>query len=173
MAHTGRPGDIPSVCSALAFSSGRAIWPIMAYTVRMSMSVHTTAPCSTCIFGVCLCCLPVLIWMNFRSFDCLLAPQGGITLTTRVFRSQHYTLSNSYKLVRAPRLLCRCRPPHESHMMQRLQALCPAHRSHTVPSVHRFRFAPPALSQTAFCQPRSLRLPRSSPLLPFWSVAFL
>ena len=58
----------------------------------------------------------------------------------------HYTLSNSYKLVRAPRLLCRCRPPHESHMVQRLQALCPDHRSHTVPAVHRFRRVPPALS---------------------------
>ena len=62
---------------------------------------------------------------------CLLAPQGGITLTTRAIRSHNYTLSNSCKLVRAPRLLCRCWPPHENHMVQRLQALCPAHRSHT------------------------------------------
>ena len=32
---------------------------------------------------------------------------------------------------------------------------------------------PPALSQVTLCQPRSLRLPRSSPLLHFWSVASL
>ena len=35
-------------------------------------------------------------------------------------------------------------------MVQRLQALCPAHRLHTVPSVHRFRRAPLALSQVIF-----------------------
>ena len=92
--------------------------------------------------------------MNFSTCGCLLAPQCGITLTTRVFRSQHYTLSNSYKLVRAPRPLCRCRPPHGSHMVQRLQALCLAHRLHTAPSVHRFRRAPPALSQVTLCQLR-------------------
>ena len=107
------------------------------------------------------------IWMNFRTCGCLLAPQGGITLTTRVFRSQHYTLSNSYMLVRAPRPLCRYRPPHGSHTVQRLQALCSVHRLHTVPSVHRFRRAPTALSQLTLCQPRSLRPPRSSPFAEF------
>ena len=111
--------------------------------------------------------------MNLSACGCLLAPLSGITLTTRAIRSQHYTLFNSYLLVRPPRLLCRCRPPHESHMVQRLQVLCPAHRSHTAPSVHRFRWAPPALSQVTFCQLRSLRLPRSSPLLRSWSVASL
>ena len=44
------------------------------------------------------------------------------------------TLSNSYKLVRAPRLLCRHWPPHRSPMVQRLHVLCPAHSYHTVPS---------------------------------------
>ena len=43
-------------------------------------------------------------------------------------------------------------------MVQRLQALCLAHSLHTVPSVHRFKRAPPALSQVTLCQPRSLRL---------------
>ena len=38
-------------------------------------------------------------------------------------------------------------PPHGSHMLQRLQALCPAHRLHTVPSVHRFRRVPLAPPQ--------------------------
>ena len=38
---------------------------------------------------------------------------------------------------------------------------------------HRFGRAPPALSQMAFCQLRSLRLPRSSPFAAFWSVASL
>ena len=42
-----------------------------------------------------------------------------------------------------------------------------------MPSVHRFRRAPPALSQVTLCQPRSPRLPRSSPLPHSWSVASL
>ena len=145
----------------------------MANIVHMSVFVHTTAPCSICLFGVCPRCLPVLTWTNLSACGCLLAPLSGITLTTRAIRSQHFILFNSYKLVRAPRLLCRCRPPHESHMVQRLQVLCPAHRSHSVPSVHRFRWAPRALSQETFCQLRSLRLPRSSPLQHSWSVASL
>ena len=108
--------------------------------------------------------LSVLRWKNSSMCSSLTAPHGGITLTTWVFRTPHHTLSNSYKLVRAPRPLCRYWPPHECHMVQRLQALCPAHRLHTVSSVHRFRRAPLALSQVTLCQPRSLRPPRSSPL---------
>ena len=45
-------------------------------------------------------------------------------------------------------------------MMQRLQVLCPAHRSRSALPIHKFRWTPPALSQMTFCQPRSLRLPR-------------
>ena len=107
-------------------------------------------------YSVRLYCPTVPIWMNFRTCGCLLAPQGGITLTTRAFRSQHCILFNSYKLVRPLRLLCRYWLPHGSHMVQRLQALCPAHRLHTVPSVHRSRRAPPALSQVTLSQPRTL-----------------
>ena len=88
-------------------------------------------------------------------------------------RNTLYILSNSYMLVRAPHHLCRCRPPHESHMVQRLQVLCPAHRSHSVLPIHRFRRTTPALSQVTSCQPRSLRLPRSSPLPNSYSVASL
>ena len=113
--------------------------------------------------------LPALAKM--RACGCLLAPLSGISLTTRAIRSQHYILFNSYKLVRPPRLLCRCRPPHENHMVQRLQVLCPAHRSHSVLLIHRFRWTPPALSQVTFCQLRSVRLPRSPPLLHSLSVA--
>ena len=145
----------------------------MAYVVHMLVSGHTTARCSICLLGVCLCCLPVLTWTNLSACGCLLAPLIGITLITRAIRSQHYILSNSYKLVRAPRPLCRCRPPHESHMVQRFQVLCLAHRSHSVLPIHRFRWTPPALSQVTFCQLRSLKLPCSSPLLHFWSVASL
>ena len=124
-------------------------------------------------FCVRLRCHPVSIWMDISTCGFLLAPQGGITRTARASRTPHHTLSNSHNLVRAPRSLCRNRPPHGSHMMQCLQALCLAHRLHTAPSAHRFRPAPPALSQVTLCQPRSLRLPRSSPLLHFWSVASL
>ena len=103
----------------------------------MSVPTHTTVRCSTSLSlsGVCLRYLSVLGWTNSRMCGSLTAPHGGITLATRVFRSQHCNLSNSCKLVRAPSPLCRYRPPHGSHMVQRLQALCPAHRLHTVPSV--------------------------------------
>ena len=53
------------------------------------------------LFCVRLRCSSVSIWMNFSSCGCLLAPQGGITLTTSAVRSQHHILSNSCKLVRA------------------------------------------------------------------------
>ena len=53
------------------------------------------------LFCVRFRCSSVSIWMNFSACGCLLAPQGGITLTTRAVRSQHYILSNSCKLVRA------------------------------------------------------------------------
>ena len=88
-------------------------------------------------------CLPSLSFCAHMACDSLLAPLSGITLPTRAIRSQHYILFNSYKLVRAPRLLCRCRPPHECHMVQRLQVLCPAHRLHLVLPILRFRRAHP------------------------------
>ena len=52
-----------------------------------------------------------------------------------------------------------------------LQALCPASMLHTVPSVHRFRRAPLALSQVPLCQPRSLRPPCNSLLSNSLSAA--
>ena len=128
----------------------------------MSVLTHTTARCGSSFLVFAL-----------AVFLCSLDEPQCMRLTTRVIRSQHYTLFKSYTLVRLPRLLCRCRPPHESHMMQGLQVLCPAHRSHSVRPVHRFRWVPPALPQVTSCQLRSLRLPRTSPLLPFWSVASL
>ena len=139
MAHTERPGDIPSVCIAPAF--------------RQVVRFGTSRP----ILFTCLClCAPQLL-----AASAFLCP------------SQLYILCNSYKLVRAPRPLCRCRPPQDSHIVQRLQVLCPAHRPRSVLLIHMFGRAPPALSQMAFCQLLSLRLPRNSPLLPFWSVASL
>ena len=116
------------------------------------------------LFGIFPRCPSVFTWTNLRACDSLLAPLSGITLPTRAIRSQYYIPPNSYKLVRAPRLLCRCRPPHDCHMVQRLQVLCPAHRLHLVLPILRFRRVPPALSQVTFCQLRLLRLPRSSPL---------
>ena len=168
-----RPRHIPSVCIAQAFRQ----------VVRLGASWSVLFPClclhthhsslRLLLFGVCPRCPLVLTWMNLSACGCLLAPLSGITLTTRAIRSQDYTLFNSYRLVRPPRPLCKCRHPHETHMVQRLQVLCPAHRSHSVPPVHRFRWGPPALSQVTFCQLRSLRLPRSSPLPHSWSVASL
>ena len=48
-----------------------------------------------------------------------------------------------------------------------------AHRPRSVLPIHRFGWTPPAPPQMTFCQPRSLGLPRSSPLLLFWSVPSL
>ena len=130
----------------------------MACNVHMSVLFHTTAPCGVSLFGVCLRCFCVPIWMNIRTCGCLMAPHGGITSTTPVFLTPHHTLSSSYNLVRAPRPLCRYRPPtRESHGAA-------THRLHTVPSVHRFIRAPLALSQVTLCQSRSLRPPHNSPL---------
>ena len=84
----------------------------MAYIVHMSVFVHTTAPCSICFSVFVFVVPPCPYGRTSRTCGCLLAAQGGITLTTRAIRSQIYILSNSYKLVRAPRLLCRCRLPH-------------------------------------------------------------
>ena len=174
----GDPVDIPSVyivpafCQVVRFGTS---WPFL-FTC---LCLHTSQLVAASAYSVSVFIVfSVPKWTNFRTCGfrtcgCLLAPLSGITLTTRAIRSQHYILSNSYKLVRAPCLLCRCRPPHESHMVQRLQVLCPAHRSHSVLPILRFRWTPPALSQVTFCQLRSLRLPRSSPLLHSWSVAFL
>ena len=64
----------------------------MVCIVHMSVLVHTTAPRSICpCVRLCRCSVP--IWMNFRTFGCLLASQGGITLTTRVHRSLSTTVS--------------------------------------------------------------------------------
>ena len=43
----------------------------------------------------------------------------SVFLTTRVSGPQHYIVSNSYKLVRAPRRLCSYWPPHRSPTAQR------------------------------------------------------
>ena len=107
--------------------------------------------------------------------QCMRLPHGTTgwnhSYYTGIPHSAPHTLFNSCKLVRPPRLLCRCRAPHGSHMVQRLQTLCLAHRLHTVPSLHKLRRAPLALSQVTSCQPCSLRPPRNSPLLSSWSVA--
>ena len=90
------------------------------------------------------------------------APHGGITLATRVSGPQHHIVSNSYKLVRAPRPLRSHGPPHRRPTALRRQAPCPFHSYHEVPSAHKFRRAPLAVSQAMSCQLRSLRPPRSS-----------
>ena len=58
-------------------------------------SQHVAASPFSC---VCLRYLSVLRWKNSPT-----APHCGITLTTRVSGPQHYIVSNSYKLVQAPR----------------------------------------------------------------------
>ena len=166
-------GPVTSQCvHCTGFSSGRSTWRHHGlHCSHVCVCAHH-CPLQHLPSCVRLRCPSVPIWMNARTCGFLLA-QGGITLTTRASRTPHHTLSSSHNLVRAPYPVLRNRPPHGSHMVQRLQAPCPALRIHTVPSAHRFRRPPPALSQVTLCQPRSLRLPRSSPLPNSWSVASL
>ena len=133
--------------------------------IRMSLPVHIIAHCSISIFGVCLRYLSVLRWKNSRICGSLTAPRGGITLTTGAFRSPHCTLSNSYKLVRAPSSLCRHWPPHRSPVAQRPQALCPAHRLHTKCHQSTVSEAATQLSSAEFLE-RCILFLRASPPRP-------
>ena len=145
----------------------------MVCVVHMSVFVHTTAPCSIC-FSVFVFVVPPCpcgrtsehadaSW-HHRVESLLLHGQSALSVTFSP------TVTSWCGL---PRLLCRCRLAHGSHMVQRLHALCPAHRSRSVLPIPRFRRAPPALSQVTLCQPCLLRLPRISPLPHSWSVASL
>ena len=154
------------------FLSGRAIGHMMACIVHIS--VRTDIAACFCISLWCLrSSLSVLRWKSIRMCGRLLAPLSGITLTTRAFRTSHHTLSNSYILVRAPRLPVQTLASTRESYGPASSSSVSYRKSHTVPSVHRFRWTPPALSQVTFCQLRLLRLPRSSPLLHSWSVASL
>ena len=116
---------------------GRVTRHFTVSTVHMSLLAHITARCGSSIFCVFFRHLSVLRWENSRMCSSLTALHGGITLTSRVSGSQHHFLSNSYKLVRAPRRLRSHWLPHRSPTAQRPQALCPAH-SHTVPTADTF-----------------------------------
>ena len=59
------------------------------YCSHVCACTHTTARCSISLFGVCPRCFSVLTWKNIRTRGCLVAPQGGITLTTRASRTPH------------------------------------------------------------------------------------
>ena len=128
----------------------------------MSLRAHITASCGSSLFGVYLRYVSVLRWKNSSMCSSLTAPHGGITLAKRISGSQHHIVSNSYKVVRAPRRLRSHWPPHRSATAQRPQAPCPAHSYHTVPPAHKFRRAPLEMSQAMQCQLRSLKPPRSS-----------
>ena len=90
--------------------------------------------------------LSVLRWKSIRMCGRLLAPLSGITLTTRATHSLHYTLPNSYMMIRSPRLCSHWSPPRRLTAL-RPQALCPAHSYHTASSAHMFLRAPLATSQ--------------------------
>ena len=81
--------------------------------------------------GVCIRHFSVLRWKSSRTCRSPTGLHGGITLATREFLgSQHYIVSNSHKLVRAPRRLRSPCPSHRSRTAQRLQAPCPARSNH-------------------------------------------
>ena len=75
-------------------------------------------------------------------------PLSGIALTIRAIHSLHYTLSNSYMMIRSPRLCSHWSPPRQLTTL-RPQALCPAHSYRTV-------------SSACSCGPRSQRHRRSN-----------
>ena len=113
----------------------------------------TSQLASASLFGVCV---RHFLFSDGRASEMcgrLLAPLSGITLT-RATHSLHYTLSNSYMMIRSPRL-CSHWPPHRSPTAQRSQAPCPAHSYHTVSSAHKFLRAPLAMS-TGEAMPTSL-----------------
>ena len=88
-------------------------------------------------FVVCLRHFSVFRWKNSRTYRSPTGLHGGITLATQVFLgSQHYIVSNSYKLARVPRRLRSPSPSHRSRTAQRLQAPCPARSRHSALSVH-------------------------------------
>ena len=66
----------------------RLAWPL-------SLSAHITARCGSSHFCVCHRYLSVFRWKSSRICSRLTAPHGGITLSTRVYGSQHYTLQQS------------------------------------------------------------------------------
>ena len=105
------------------FLSGRAIGHMMACIVHIS--VRTDIAACFCISLWCLrSSLSVLRWKSIRMCGRLLAPLSGITLTTRATHSLHYTLSNSYMMIRSPRLCSHWSRPRRLTAL-RPQALCP------------------------------------------------
>ena len=156
-------------CALYQLLSGLAIWHMMANIVHISVPTHIAA-----CFYISLWCLrlslSVLRWKSIRISDRLLAPLSGITLTVRATHSLHYTLPNSYMMIRSPRLRSHWSPPRRLTAL-RSQALCPAHSYHTVSSAHMFLRAPLATSQAKQCQLRSVRPSRSSHSLSSYSAA--
>ena len=98
-------------------------------------------------FGVCPRHFSSLRWKNSRTHRSPTGLHGGITLATRAFLgSQHYSVTNSYKLESVPRRLRSPCPSHRSRTAQRLQAPCPHCSRHSAPSAHKFWRAPQAMS---------------------------
>ena len=103
IAHTVGPRDISGVCIALAYRQVVRIgasWPVL-FTCLCLHTPQLVAASSFSVFAFSV--FFVLTWKNIRTCGCLMAPQGGITLTTRAFRTPHHTLSNSDNVVRSPR----------------------------------------------------------------------
>ena len=111
-------------------------------------------------FGVCLRHFSVLRWKDSRTYRSPTGLHGGITLVTRVFGSQLYIVSNSYKLVRVPRRLSSPGPSHRIRKGQRLRAPCPARSRHSALSAHKFWRSPQAMfahrwGHCALCLPHT------------------
>ena len=161
---------LPGVCIALAFRQVvrlGASWPVL-FTCLCLFTPQLLAA------SALLCPLSLFSRAHMEEHQNMRLPLGTTGWNHSYYTGNPHSALHSLQQLQAGASspsLCRYRPPHGSHMVQRLQALCPAQKLNTVPSVHRFRRAPSALSQVTFCQPRSLRLPRSSPLPHSWSVA--
>ena len=149
-------------------------WPLLFTCL---CPAHITDRCS-----ISLWCLPssfsVLRWKNSRMCGCLLAPLSGITewnhsYYTGISLSALHSLQQLQAGSSSPPSVQMSASTRVSHGAAPSSSVsCPTGHTQCCPSTGSDG-APPALPHVTFCQLRLLRLPRSSPLLLFWSVASL
>ena len=137
----------------------------MAFFVHMSVPPHVTACCSISLWR-----LPSLF------FSSLMEEQQNVRLPLGTTEWNHsYCTGNSLSTLHSLQQLhagASTPPPAQMSGSTRVSHGAAPSNSVSCPQVT-LSATPPTLSQVTFCQLRSLRLPRSSPLLHSWSVEFL
>ena len=168
MAHTGRPGDIPSVCIVPAFCQVvrcGASWPILS----TCLCLHTSLLVAASFFGVCL-----------RFFSSQMKKRQNVQppLGTTEWNHSYYT-GNTLSALHSLQQLQAGASPRSSVQMSastRVSHSAAPSSSVSCPQVTlsaanlQVQTGP---TRTITSDLLSLRLPRSSPLLHSWSVASL